>query len=217
MSVPKLLVVGGNGYLGSAICKAAVTKGWEVSSMSSSGKPYTTPASHTPSWVPSVKWHKASAFEPATYRSLVGESTAVVHTLGILLESQNYKKAIQQGDVLGLARAFLGGDSGNPLKSEADRRRGYEGMNKDSALQVLDTMLETGSEDVRTGMRRPFVYISAADAFRPFVPGGYIETKRQAELEIQRRCDAGGDGSDIRPVYVRPGKIASPLFWVASC
>lgn len=34
MSVPRLLVVGGNGYLGSAVCKAAVAKGWDVASMS---------------------------------------------------------------------------------------------------------------------------------------------------------------------------------------
>lgn len=33
MSIPSLLVVGGNGFLGSAICKGAVAKGWNVASI----------------------------------------------------------------------------------------------------------------------------------------------------------------------------------------
>ncbi|WVR03372.1 hypothetical protein IAU60_000363 [Kwoniella sp. DSM 27419] len=225
MSVPKLLVVGGNGFLGSAICKAAVVKGWEVSSMSSSGKPYTTPAGHTPAWVPRVQWHSASAFEPSSYRSLVEGSTAVVHTLGILLEDSGYKQSVRSGDVLGLARSLvkasgLGGGNGNPLKTEEERRKGYEGMNRDSALKVLDTFLSTRINSTPSGPSMSaggpstpssFVYISAADAFRPLVPSRYIETKREAELEIARRCqEAGQSGNEVKPVFMRPGLMYHP-------
>lgn len=103
--------------------------------LSSSGEPYKTPASHTPKWVNSVKWHKASAFSPSTYSSLVKESTAIVHTLGILLEDRGYKASVREGDVFGvmksLVRGVMGGD-GNPLKTKEDKQRGYEGMNRDS-------------------------------------------------------------------------------------
>ncbi|TYJ52369.1 hypothetical protein B9479_007025 [Cryptococcus floricola] len=212
MSVPRLLVVGGNGFLGSAICKAAVGRGWEVSSMSSSGKPFTTPAGHTPAWVPRVTWHAADAFSPSSYSSLVSSSTAVVHTLGILLEDQGYKKAVREGDVFGLAGSMVKALEGgaNPLKSAEEKKRGYEGVNRDSALTVLNTMISTPphpSPANEIPSERPFVYISAADAFRPAVPKRYIETKRQAELEIARRCS---ETEGIKPVFIRPGLMYHP-------
>ncbi|BEI83756.1 hypothetical protein CcaverHIS002_0403600 [Cutaneotrichosporon cavernicola] len=190
MSVPRLLVVGGNGYLGSAVCKAAVAKGWNVASMSSSGKPYTTPAGHTPKWVHAVQWHRASAFEPDTYRDLMADKSAVVHTLGILLEDAGYKDAIARGDILGL----LGGDTA------VEARGTYEAMNRDSALTVLDTMLAEPSPPAPA--ERSFVYVSAANKVAPFVPDRYVTTKREAEAGILERCEANGH---VKPVLVRPG------------
>ena len=101
---------------------------------SSSGKPYQTPAGHTPTWVNSIKWHKASAFEPETYAPLVQDSTAVVHTLGILLEDAGYKKAVREGSPIGVGKALLGELFGtpSPLRTKAEQRMGYDGMNRDS-------------------------------------------------------------------------------------
>ncbi|WWC57867.1 uncharacterized protein I303_100402 [Kwoniella dejecticola CBS 10117] len=229
MAVPKLLVVGGNGFLGSAICKAAVGKGWEVSSMSSSGRPYTTPAGHTPSWVQQVSWQSGDAFNPESYRNLVSDRTSVVHTLGILLENSEYKRSIRQGNLLGLASNFLqssglvpGRGEGNPLKTDKERKTGYEGMNRDSALKVLDTFLSTSTPSFSTSSStssssptRQFVYISAADAFRPLIPSRYIETKREAELEIARRCnvyneESGNSDDGVKPMIIRPGLMYHP-------
>ncbi|RWW49009.1 hypothetical protein BHE74_00044875 [Ensete ventricosum] len=47
----KIVVLGGNGFVGSAICKAAALKGIEVVSISRSGRP-----SYTDSWVDQVSW-----------------------------------------------------------------------------------------------------------------------------------------------------------------
>ncbi|BEJ14573.1 hypothetical protein CspHIS471_0403400 [Cutaneotrichosporon sp. HIS471] len=205
MSVPRLLVVGGNGYLGSAVCKTAVAKGWDVASMSSSGKPYTTPAGHTPKWVHAVQWHRASAFEPNTYRGLLADKSAVVHTLGILLEDAGYKDAIARGDVLGLLGGMLRGATGsgpasNPLKTAVEARGTYEAMNRDSALTVLDTMLAEPSPPAPA--ERSFIYVSAANKIAPFVPDRYVTTKREAEAGILERCEANGH---VKPVLVRPG------------
>ena len=104
---------------------------------SSSGKPYATPAGHTPKWVNDVSWHSASAFDPPSYSSLIAKSTAVVHTLGILLEDVGYKDAVRSGDVLGIVKALggsLGNGNGNPLKTKDEKRRGYDGMNKESGV-----------------------------------------------------------------------------------
>lgn len=165
-AIHRLLVVGGNGYLGSAVCRAAVGRGWQVTSIryvpfffppsflsscffalslsfitisytypsSSSGKPALTPGGHARAWTRQVQWTKASAFDPPSYASLLSSSTAVVHTLGILLES-DYKGAVRGGDLFGLARSLLGG-KGNPLKDTQGgserRKNGYEAMNRDS-------------------------------------------------------------------------------------
>ncbi|RVX14410.1 Uncharacterized protein, chloroplastic [Vitis vinifera] len=47
----RVVVLGGNGFVGSAICKAAVSKGIEVTSLSRSGRP-----SQSSSWVDQVNW-----------------------------------------------------------------------------------------------------------------------------------------------------------------
>lgn len=77
----------------------------------------------------------------------MSESSAVIHTLGILLEDAGYKKAIRDGDVWGLMKAFSGLGSGsgfgggNPLASGSGSGGGgeggessYEGMNRDSGM-----------------------------------------------------------------------------------
>lgn len=73
------------------------------------------------------------------------------------------------------------------------------------ALTVLETMMNTPfPSSASAGSTRPFIYISAADAFRPLVPSRYIETKRQAEIGIERRCSEHPEAG-IRPVFMRPG------------
>lgn len=103
--------------------------------LSQSGTPYKTPAGHTPSWSTKVNWHAGSAFDPSSYQSLISSSSAVVHTLGILLEDQGYKSSVRGGSIFGLGKAVLGGltgSQGNPLKGKKAKDMGYEGMNRDS-------------------------------------------------------------------------------------
>jgi hypothetical protein len=50
-----------------------------------------------------------------------------------LLEDQRYKERVRGGDVFGTLGAVLGASRApNPLRGDIDRRRGYEGMNRDS-------------------------------------------------------------------------------------
>lgn len=50
---------------------------------------------------------------------------------------------------------------------------------------------------------RPFIYISAEDIFRPIVPSTYIDTKREAEEQIDRMLEGK---EDYRGVYMRPSE-----------
>ncbi|KAG8861166.1 hypothetical protein FRB96_003116 [Tulasnella sp. 330] len=210
-----ILVVGGNGFLGSAVCRRALAKGMDVTSISSSGRPFTTPKGHSPAWVDKVQWKAASAFDPSSYAPLLENKTAVVHTLGILLEGGKYKSAIRNGDLIGLLSSFTGasglGSRGNPLDKGANGVGEYEKMNRDSALRVFETYAT--STPPSTDNHKTFIYVSAEDIFRPFVPRRYIDTKREAEREIARMCkenNASAASSPIRDVFVRPGLMYHP-------
>jgi len=54
-----------------------------------------------------------------------------------------------------------------------------------------------------SGLPRPFIYISAEDIFRPVVPSAYIDTKREAEEQIDRMIKGN---ANYRGVYMRPSE-----------
>ncbi|XP_062146457.1 uncharacterized protein At1g32220, chloroplastic [Alnus glutinosa] len=72
----RIVVLGGSGFVGSAICKAAVSKGIEVISLNRSGRP-----NYPNSWVDQVNWIAGDVFYVNWDEVLVG-ATAVVSTLG---------------------------------------------------------------------------------------------------------------------------------------
>ncbi|KAI0810987.1 NAD-P-binding protein [Irpex lacteus] len=208
--VRKILVVGGNGFVGSAVCRAALARGYQVTSISSSGRPYATPKGHSPAWTSKVDWQKANALDPSTYAHLLPETSAVVHTLGTLLEDARYKAALKDGDVFNLVGTFasslFGSEGSNPLRDE-EREGGYALLNRDAALRVCEAFVaSTPSSSVHP---RPFVYVSAEDIFRPFISPRYIESKREAERGIDH-LTAGNP--NYRAVYVRPSLIYHPHF-----
>lgn len=150
-----------------------------------------------------MQWRKADAFEPDTYRALAAECTAVVHTIGILMES-DYKGqgSSFQGIWRGLAKGWGLSAGTNPLTSPNDRLS-YERMNRDSALTVAHTVKEAQASKQRTHV--PFVYLSAADIMRPVISARYTATKYEAEQQITRLAD-----DVLRPVFMRPGLMYHP-------
>ena len=69
-SAAKVVVVGGSGFVGSAICQAAVARGASVFSVSRSGKPAAKQLAASP-WAAKVTWLQGDALEasewPETY------------------------------------------------------------------------------------------------------------------------------------------------------
>lgn len=202
----KVIVVGGNGFIGSAVCRAALRHGFQVTSISSSGRPFQTPKGHTPTWTEKVEWLRADALRPETYSHLLPDASAVVHTLGTLLADTKYKDALRQQDLTGAAASFLQGLTGagrNPLEESPD---GYERLNRDSAVQVAEAFVNS-VDNTASGQPRPFIYISAEDIFRPVVPTAYIDTKREAEEQIGRIIEGN---PNYRGVYMRPSLVYHP-------
>ncbi|KAL8853160.1 MAG: hypothetical protein Q9221_002042 [Calogaya cf. arnoldii] len=207
MSKKRIVVCGGNGFLGSRICKSAVSRGWDVTSFSRSGSPNwssITSSPTPPSWSTSVKWEKADMLKPATYKALLKDADAVVHSTGILMEA-DYKGVLTGKESVwgGLSRAFSatkGGSRTNPLEreegggslepEERDGQLTYELMNRDSAITLAR---EASLQNVPS-----FVFISAA-AGAPMLPKRYITTKRDAESTISSSLPK------LRSIFIRPG------------
>ncbi|KAF7809469.1 NADH dehydrogenase [Senna tora] len=95
----RVVVLGGSGFVGSAICKAAISKGIEVISLSRSGRPtYTDP------WVDQVTWISGDVFYVNWDEVLVG-ATAVVSTLGGFGSEEQMKRINGEANVVAVNAA----------------------------------------------------------------------------------------------------------------
>ncbi|PYH40751.1 ubiquinone biosynthesis protein COQ11 [Aspergillus saccharolyticus JOP 1030-1] len=204
MAAKRVVIAGGNGFLGSRICKSAVARGWSVTSLSRSGEPRwdtVTGSAIRPSWASSVEWARADILKPETYKPFLQGAAAVIHSMGILLEA-DYKGVVQGREPIfnGLQKVFGASrpgsqnlperrEEGEPLEArDRSRQFTYELMNRDSAIALAQ---ETRHERVPT-----FVYISAASG-APVLPSRYITTKREAESIIAAQLP------ELRNVFVQ--------------
>ncbi|KAG7452450.1 NAD(P)-binding protein [Guyanagaster necrorhizus] len=202
VALKKILVVGGNGFIGSAVCRAALAKGMQVTSVSSSGRPYRTPKGHSPTWTEKESRSLSFSHEDDTLTACecaLQDANGVVHTLGTLLDDGKYKTAVNEGSLSGLVGSLIG--SQNPLEKKTTS--GYESLNRDAALRVCEAFVNSGPAEGLS--RRPFVYISAEDIFRPIIPARYIETKREAEAGIDSLVSQ--KPGQFRGVYIRPSLV----------
>ena len=112
-----------------------------------------TDSTTRPSWASSVNWAKADMLKPESYKPFLSGASAVVHSMGILLEA-DYKGVVQGREpiVSGLQRAFSSSKLGsqNPLArkegealdpKEQDGQLTYELMNRDSGMSCLKRMI----------------------------------------------------------------------------
>lgn len=184
-----------------------------------------------PPWASSVQWHRANVLNPDEYQQHLAGADAVVHSMGILLET-DYKGVLQgkESPLSGLSRAFSASKRGsqNPLDrkpgeeltpQEKDGQLTYELMNRDSGKQklylllfpvvvvVANTQSPTAillAKESSTHRVPTFVYISAA-AGAPVLPKRYITTKREAESTIASQFPT------LRSVFIR-----APFMWDSS-
>ncbi|KAJ2788114.1 hypothetical protein GGI15_000135 [Coemansia interrupta] len=173
----RLFVVGGTGFVGQAVCRQALAQGWAVVSLSRHGAP--PRQANAP---PGIHWVRGDALNPSTFAAHLHGCSAVVHSVGVLLES-NYKPLANLGSTQAARQ--------NPTQAAS-----YEQANRDTALSVWRTACATPGINA-------FAYLSAADAL-PGLDPRYISTKREAEGVILK-----GQGEGVRPVVVRPGFLYS--------
>lgn len=133
----------------------------------------------------------------------MSDATAVVHTLGTLIEGAKYKEALKEGNLPGLVSSLTDALwSSNPL-GVTDPKTSYAALNRDSALRVCEAYISARPPYTSSAKSRAFVHVSAEDVFRPWIPTRYIETKREAEHEINKLVSGR---PDLRAVHIRPSE-----------
>ncbi|CAL0305743.1 unnamed protein product [Lupinus luteus] len=73
----KLLVLGGNGFVGSHICREALDRGLTVASLSRSGK-----SSLHDSWANNIAWYKGNILSTDSFKEALNGVTAVISCVG---------------------------------------------------------------------------------------------------------------------------------------
>lgn len=204
-SVKKLVVFGGTGFLGKRICENAVNRGYNVVSVTGSGKkPQPYPKEDCP-WIDKVNWQKGNVFQPETYNEQLKDCTAVVHSIGILLENDSYKRIVGSND--GIINTVSGlFQSSNPMDKTPDNTgnnvvidKTYARYNTESALVLAEALIAQNKSDPPPA----FAYVSADRGF-PGLPSGYIQSKRNAEYLLYQLQP------NIRPIFLRPGFMYDP-------
>lgn len=76
---PKVVVFGGSGYVGSAVCKALLKLGINVTSVSRSGAPASASSEE---WVQHVRWIKGDSLLPDLWKPELHDACGVVSTVG---------------------------------------------------------------------------------------------------------------------------------------
>ncbi|KAJ1766931.1 hypothetical protein IW140_004697 [Coemansia sp. RSA 1813] len=157
----KIFVVGGTGFIGQAVCSNALARGWKVLSLSRHGGPGKAldRAASTGSSTNTVKWIKGDALKPETYKEHLVGCSAVVHSVGIIMEA-NYKKFINLGY--------------NTTASQNTTT--FESANRDTALSVARAARNIDGLST-------IVYMSASDVM-PVLNPRYISTKREVEDDL---------------------------------
>ena len=106
-----LLVFGGNGFVGSAICKYAISLGLNVISISRSGKPRKVEP-----WQSSVEYVKGDALDKSSYSQHLSTTSGIIHSVGILIDSKT------------------------PLNLRNIYQGSYEHMNRDTAFKICEVI-----------------------------------------------------------------------------
>mmetsp|Transcript_11878 Transcript_11878/g.28098 ORF Transcript_11878/g.28098 Transcript_11878/m.28098 type:complete len:305 (+) Transcript_11878:55-969(+) len=192
----RLLVLGGNGFVGREVCRLAVKRGFQVTSLSRRGE-NPEPGDEQ---LDRVNWVKGNAVDPGVVSQLVGEADGVIHAIGLLFDANS-----------GLTNLNL---IVSGSKSTPDDTSTYDRITRQTAFNVIDAI--KGRLRMPFSKPMPVMFVSAAEAGWPDVALGpeveqvapkwlqeYLSAKRAVEGQLNANADA------IRAAIFRPSLIWS--------
>lgn len=150
-STEKVLVLGGNGFVGSHICKEALERGLTVSSLSRSGR-----SSLKDSWAETVVWHQGDLLSPDSLKDALTGVNSVISCVGSFGTNSHMYKINGTANINAVKAAKEQGVKRFAYVSAADfglvnylLRGYYEG--KRATEKVLMTELPHGGVILRPG------------------------------------------------------------------
>jgi uncharacterized protein YbjT (DUF2867 family) len=199
-SAGKLLVLGGTGFLGQAVCKSALAEGFEVISLSRRGLPPVSSSSDENAPSLEVDYRQGDARNPASVTNILQEGgyTGIVHCVGLLLDDDSG---------LGALNRFASGSGSIP-----DENSTYDKITRLTAFHAIEAAMDYAKANKQENFA--FCFTSAAEAGWPDVSGGqfveslvpdflkrYLAAKRAVEAKLQESVPT------LRPIIPRPSLI----------
>lgn len=215
LAPPKSVVVfGGTGYVGSAVCSRLVKKGYSVTGVSRRGsnpKPGDTDLDQ-------VNWVGGDATDPSVVTNLVSNADGVVHAVGLLFDVESGLQNLSP---------IVSGSGSVPDDSST-----YDAITKRTAFNVIEAVEKRSKNPFQATI--PLCFVSCAEAGWPDVTlGPQVEEKLAPEwlrrYLVAKRAVEGklsGVPKGVRTVVYRPSLIWSwdkldvlpiiPVFNIAS-
>jgi nucleoside-diphosphate-sugar epimerase len=207
----KLLILGGTGYLGQNVCKAASMEGYSVVSLSRRGLPPLVSMTDEDKTILSptsgkVDYRQGDARQKSPVTNILQEGgfTGIVHCIGLLFDDASG---------LGSYNKFVSGSGSLP-----DPDSTYDTITRLTAFNAIDAAMEYAERPENRSLKPfPFCFTSAAEAGWPEMTGGpfiesimpefigrYMVAKRVVESKLMDESQPV-----LRPIIVRPSLIYS--------
>jgi uncharacterized protein YbjT (DUF2867 family) len=104
----KLLVLGGNGFVGTHVCQEALTRHIPVVSISRSGRPAAAAHDHHP-WMNGVNWIQGDILHPERWKHALQEVSAVISCVGAFGSNQKMLKINGEANIAAINAASESG------------------------------------------------------------------------------------------------------------
>jgi nucleoside-diphosphate-sugar epimerase len=210
----RLLLLGGSGFVGSAVAERALASGFSVTSLSRRGRP----ARSDDGWPPlgvldAVDWRSGDATDPETAKAILAEGgfTAVVHAVGMLLAND--------------LNAYASGSGSVPSPGAT-----YDAVTRQTCSAAAAAAAELCvAPPGASGAPQPppFVFVSAAEAaWTQDAPFEFLRLYLDAKKAVERELAAYSDAGTLRATVLRPSLVYTPrrplalpavaAFWAAN-
>ncbi|KAI9293885.1 NAD(P)-binding protein [Neoconidiobolus thromboides FSU 785] len=179
----KVLILGGNGYLGQRLCKKGIENGLKITSLSRSGLPKITNGK-IEAWMNEVNWQKGDLLNLNSYSHLLSNQDTIIHSVGAIFDF-NYKPLVS--------------NEWNKVMKEGIRNGNQvREMNFVSVKNLLEELKK--HQNIQS-----LFYLSATNFLPEILTKDYISSKKASEQRIL--LDQNTDF--VKKFIVQPGLMYS--------